>query len=228
MIDKTLKKDDPAKSQNLRQRAYGAFRNALFSGAIKPGEFLSQRELCEKLDSPLGPMREALKALEVEGLVTLMAKRGIQVVLIDEAQLREAYQARMVIECATIRHFAEHAPESQIQRIQDITQAFVDRFNKSDQQDPALFREKARVDFCLHDEIMELYNNQILRRAFHRATEHVRIFRMNIGKSHGFFELPAMDEHLRILEALLKRDGDAAAEAMRAHLTGARDRAILN
>ncbi|MEH6726120.1 MAG: GntR family transcriptional regulator, partial [Hyphomicrobiales bacterium] len=65
--------------QTLRNAAYHAFIDHLFSGDIRPGSMVSQRELCEILDIPLNPMREALKRLEAENFVKLIPQRGIQI-----------------------------------------------------------------------------------------------------------------------------------------------------
>ncbi|MDE0537805.1 MAG: GntR family transcriptional regulator [Rhodospirillales bacterium] len=211
---------------SLREVAYDKFKDALFAGIIRPGQMLSQREICELIDVPLGPLREALKGLENDGIVTLLAKRGVQVISVDEKMLNDAYDFRILIEGQAVAKFANEGPMETIKAIKKRTEEFVGKFKKSDPNDPAIFREKLEVDFMLHDTIMEFMGNPLMTRAFQQSSEQMRLFRLNIAKSQGYFDLPSLDEHMDILRALEKRDGKAAAKAMAKHLNGARERAI--
>ncbi len=213
-------------TSNLRQLAYRRFKEALFSGRIKPGDFLSQREICELLDVPLGPVREALKSLETEGIATLLAKRGVRIIQIDKDDFGKAIDARKLIEGEAASRFALDAPMEKILDIERQTLEFQDMFRNAKEHTDALFKEKNRVDFLLHDSMIESLDNSILTHAFQLATEHVRIFRLNIAASQRFFELPAIGEHLVILDAMKARDPDGARAALEAHLTGTFQRAM--
>ncbi|MEO1018074.1 MAG: GntR family transcriptional regulator [Pseudomonadota bacterium] len=211
---------------SLRRLAYERFKDALFAERIRPGEFLSQRELSETLDVPLGPIREALKSLEAERIVTLLPKRGIRVVSVDEAMLAEAYDARSVIEGYAIHLFAETAKQSEIQKLIKETKSFIRRFKSGQRNSAALLRERSDIDYLLHDTIVKKANNPFLEDAYLRSTEFVRLFRLNIGKKYGFFDTPGLDEHLVILDALLGRDTEGACAALAEHLVNGRDRAL--
>lgn len=219
---KEQKTDEP---ENLRQRAYKRFKEALFSGRIKPGDFLSQREICDLVDVPLGPVREALKALESEKIATLLPKRGIRIIQVDQKAFQQAIDARKLIEGQAAAHFALHAPMEQIVEIKEQTLRFNETYKSMENPDDALFKEKNRVDFLLHDSMMAFLDNPILLHAFKLATEHVRIFRLNIAANQRFFELPAVEEHLAILDALEARDDKAARSALIRHLDGTLRRA---
>ena len=217
---------DASGKPSLREIAYDKFKDALFAGIIRPGQMLSQREICDLIDVPLGPLREALKGLEKDGIVTLLAKRGVQVISVDEKMLTDAYDFRILMEGEAVRRFAEEAPMPVIKEMKKRTEIFIKKFKRSDPNDPAIFREKIEVDFMLHDKIMEFLGNPLMTRAFQQSSEQMRLFRLNIAKSQGYFDLPSLDEHMEILKALEKRDGKAAAKAMTKHLNGARERAI--
>ena len=165
---------------SLRRLAYDRFKDALFTGAIRPGEFLSQREICEVLDVPLGPLREALKGLEAERIVTLLPKRGIRVVSVNEAMLTEAFEARAVIEGYAIRRYVKEAEATELQHLTKATRSFIRRFRAGRQGDPALLRERSDIDFLLHDTIVKCLANPFLENAYYRSTEFVRLFRLNI------------------------------------------------
>lgn len=211
---------------SLRQVAYRRFKEALFSGRIKPGDFLSQREIVELLGVPLGPVREALKSLESEGIATLLPKRGIRIIRIEKEDFAKAIEARKLIEGEAAAQFAARGPDDAIADLESQTMEFKEKFGATDRHDDAIFREKNRVDFLLHDTMMAFLDNTILSHAFQLATEHVRIFRLNIFANDRVFELPAIEEHLAIIEALKDRDPKAARAALEAHLDGVFRRAI--
>ncbi len=214
------------KSMGLRQIAYRRFKEALFSGRIRPGDFLSQREICSLVDVPLSPVREALKSLETEGIATLYPKRGIRIIQVDQKAFAKAIEARQIIEGEAVSRFAKHAPLDQIEEIERQTLEFVEEFKESDGLSGGMFAEKNRVDLLLHDSMMAFMDNPILTTAFQQATEHVRIFRLNIAANQRFFELPAINEHLIILQTVKERDAAAARAALEAHLDGTFRRAI--
>ncbi|MDE0531444.1 MAG: GntR family transcriptional regulator [Albidovulum sp.] len=219
-------RDTDGKSMSLRQIAYRRFKEALFSGRIKPGDFLSQREICKLVDVPLSPVREALKSLETEGIATLYPKRGIRIIQIDQRDFAKAIEARKVIEGEAVSRFASHAPMEQIDEIDRQTLDFARKFKALDGLPDGQFAEKNRVDLLLHDSMMAFLDNPMLTVAFQQATEHVRIFRLNIAANQSFFELPAINEHLMILKALKERDAEAARALLETHLDGTFRRAI--
>src|SRR6187397_1634880 len=95
----------------MREVAYERFKAQLFKRNLVPGQFVSQGELCELLDVPLGPTREALKRLEAENLVRLIPQRGIQITDIGVKLIREAFEFRIVLEVAAIRRFVKTADD---------------------------------------------------------------------------------------------------------------------
>ena len=69
----------------LREKAYARFQLRLFDGDLKPGQFVSQRELCAVVDMKIGPVRDALKQLQAEALVKVIPQRGIQIADVKQA-----------------------------------------------------------------------------------------------------------------------------------------------
>jgi DNA-binding GntR family transcriptional regulator len=78
-------------TQKLREKAYESFTQELLLGRIRPGQFLSQRELVELTGLPLGAIRELIPRLEVEGFITTVPQRGMQVVHADVKLIRDAF-----------------------------------------------------------------------------------------------------------------------------------------
>jgi DNA-binding GntR family transcriptional regulator len=80
-----------------------AVRNAILSGAIEPGERLRQEELAEVFETSRIPVREALRALEYEGLVTSEPHRGFTVTSLDADHVDEIYELRILLESQAVR-----------------------------------------------------------------------------------------------------------------------------
>ena len=85
-------------SVKLRDRAYDSFTERLMSREIRAGQFVSQRELVEITNMPLGAIRELIPRLEAEGLITTVPQRGMQVAQVDLSLIRNAYQFRLFLE----------------------------------------------------------------------------------------------------------------------------------
>src|SRR5256885_14537020 len=107
----------------MREVAYERFKAELFKRNLAPGQFVSQGELCELLDVPLGPTREALKRLEAESLVRLIPQRGIQITDIGVTLIHEAFEFRIVLETAAIRRFVHSAADATLDELERATTA---------------------------------------------------------------------------------------------------------
>ena len=106
----------------LRDVAYGRLMELLLNGQLKPGLLVSQRELCERTDTSIGAMREALKRLEAEAVVSLIPQRGVMVREINQKEINDAYQLREFIEIPAIRHYCEHVDRNLIAEIRRMNQ----------------------------------------------------------------------------------------------------------
>ena len=84
----------------LRDKAYDSFTERLLNREIKPGQFVSQRELVEMTGITLGAIRELIPRLEAEGLITTVPQRGMQVAHVDLSLIRNAFQFRLFLEDA--------------------------------------------------------------------------------------------------------------------------------
>jgi DNA-binding GntR family transcriptional regulator len=94
----------------LSDVAVRRFRKALFGGAIEPGSVLSQSDLVRMLDVPVGPLRDALRHLQAEGLLTIHPRSGIEIRKPDLELLRHSYQMRLMLERPATRLFADAVP----------------------------------------------------------------------------------------------------------------------
>ena len=212
----------------LSESAYRTFKERLFAGDVRPGQFVSQRELVKLMGIPLGPVREALQRLEVEGLVQIVPQRGIQVIEASLRLIRDTYQLRMLIEKEAAAKYAETVTDEELQALEEAHRRVVAAAEKSGLSE-ALLQEAQDVDWRLHNSIVEALGNAIVLRIHHINNDRIKLIRLAHGKltllTPGTFR-HAMAEHLAVIEAIKLRDAAKAAAAMEAHLAIAMRRAL--
>lgn len=210
-------------TQMMREAAYSMFKTSLFEEKIRPGQFLSQRELCETLDVSMSPLRDALRLLEDEGLVELLPQRGLRIAMVDQDFIRNAFQVRRFLEVGACRELANLGPWPELSDIRDRTQAVIDAADEG--VDEALLREAYDTDWALHNGLVAVMANEVLTDIHRRNADKVRLIRLN-ARFTASRVLPAMREHLIVIDALLARRFDDAAHAMTAHLQVSEARAL--
>ena len=214
----------PKPKSLMREVAYERFKTQLFKRNLVPGQFVSQGELCDLLDVPLGPTREALKRLEAESLVRLIPQRGIQITDIGVTLIHEAFEFRTVLEIAAVRHFARHGDAAVLADLETRTSAILRRLDGGSNADPRLLDAALQVDWGMHDLIVESVGNRIMMTAHRQNFDKIKMIRLH-GRSPRYLPL-AMEEHLVVIAALKARDADQAAAALATHLHCAEHRAL--
>ena len=208
----------------MREVAYERFKAQLFKRNLVPGQFVSQGELCALLDVPLGPTREALKRLEAESLVRLIPQRGVQITDIGVSLIRDAFEFRTILELAAVRRFVDNADEATLERLERTTRSTLDRLTSSNEPDTRLLDAALQVDWTMHTLMIESMDNQILLTAHQQNFDKIRMIRLH-GRSPRYLPL-AMEEHLAVIDAMRRKDADAAADALKEHLGCAERRAL--
>ena len=214
----------PKPKSLMREVAYERFKVQLFKRNLVPGQFVSQGELCELLDVPLGPTREALKRLEAERLVRLIPQRGIQIADIGVRLIREAFEFRTILELAAVRRFASTADDATLTELERSTRAVLERMGDGVEAAGKLIDVALQVDWGMHNLMIEAMGNHILTNAHQQNFDKIRMIRLH-GRSPRFLPL-ALEEHLAVIKALKRRDPEAAASALQRHLAAAERRAL--
>lgn len=208
----------------MREVAYARFKEELFKRRLTPGQFVSQGELCALLDTPLGPTREALKRLEAESLVRLIPQRGIQITDIGVTLIHEAFQFRTILEVAAVRHFVMAADDAVLKELESTTLSVLQGFERGDRSDARLLDRALQVDWGMHNLIVESVGNRIMMAAHQQNFDKIKMIRLH-GRSPRYLPL-AMNEHLAVIQAIKRRDPEAAAWALEQHLKAAERRAL--
>lgn len=211
-------------SQNLRDQAYRGYTKSLLEQQIRPGQFITQRELVAITGFPLGSIRELVPRLEAEGLIRTVPQRGMQVPQVDLALVRNAFQFRAFLEEPAARLFARDAPDDAIAGLRESHERILSRHRAVD--DPTLMADAETVDLSLHSAVIDLQKNEILSNAYRVNWIKIKLIRLAETRLYVDMIPSVMGEHLRIIEAFERRDEDEAACAMTSHIETARQRAV--
>lgn len=211
-------------SLKLRDRAYESFTARILRREIRPGQFVSQRELAEMTGFPLGAIRELVPRLETEGLIVTIPQRGMQVAHVDLGLIRNAFQFRLFLEREAVQVYAETAPLEAVEAQRAAHEAI--RARAAGGIDDRLIAEAQAVDLAFHEAVIAHLGNTIISEAYRVNWIKIRLIRHAETGLLPELLVPVMEEHLRIIAAVEARDGQAARAALTAHVNGSRDRAL--
>ncbi|WP_033344577.1 GntR family transcriptional regulator [Catenuloplanes japonicus] len=202
----------PVRRLTLTDDVYTSVQTLIMDHAVAPGEKISIDGLARQLEVSPTPVREALARLESDGLVRKRPLAGYTASpLLSRAEFEELVEMRLLLEPVAA---AKAAYDEELRTEADLPAS----------PDAPGFRGIAAFtaqDARFHHRIAELSGNGMLRDAIVRLRSHLHLFRLNFPQSH--YGTSAAEHHL-IVDAIAAGDGPAAAEAMRHHITAARER----
>jgi DNA-binding GntR family transcriptional regulator len=217
----------PEDTTSQRARAYQGFTQQIFTGGIRAGQFISQRELMVLLDMPLGAVREMIPRLEAAGLVKTVPQRGLQVAHVDLKLIRNAFQVRSMIEREAVLNFVRCASEAELAAIEASHRDILHRAEAPDAlNDTALLDDAQAVDWGLHDRMVDALGNDIISEQYRVNSLRVRLIKLEHSVITPNRLIPAMQEHLRFIEALRQRNAALAVELLEDHISSARSRVM--
>jgi DNA-binding GntR family transcriptional regulator len=208
----------------LRDKAYDSFTERLLSREIKPGQFVSQRELVEITNMPLGAIRELIPRLEAEGLIMTVPQRGMQVAHVDLSLIRNAYQFRVFLESQATALFAVNRSDEAVGELRASHEAIIRRAESGEKE--TLIADAEATDRSLHEAIIDHLDNDIISKAFRVNWIKIKLIRQNETRLYAELVIPVYRDHLKVIEAIERKDPAAAVEAMTAHINMSRARAI--
>lgn len=209
-----------------RVRAYQGFTQQILSGAILPGQFISQRELMTLLDMPLGAVREMIPRLEAGGLIKTVPQRGLQIAHVDLKLIRNAFQVRSMIEREAVLAFVQSASDAELAAIEDAHRQILARASAASTSDAQLLDDAQAVDWGLHDRMVDALGNEIVSDIYRVNSLRVRLIKLEQSVITPARLIPAMQEHLSFIAALRQRNAPQAAALLDAHINSARSRVI--
>ena len=186
-------------------------RTSIFSHELAPGSWIDEQAIAAQYCISRTPMREAIKVLAAEGLITMKMRRGAYVTEVNKDDRSQIFNVLALLEGQACRETATKATERQLEALDYIhlklERAAADR-------DLDLF---FTINQSFHDKIQEICNNPWMSRVINDLRKVLKLQRRDSLSKRGRLESSLL-EHRKILAALLARDPDLAEKLMKEHL----------
>jgi len=195
----------------LRDVVFKTLRQAILTGELKPGERLMEIHLANRLGVSRTPIREAIRKLELEGLVIMIPRRGAEVAEISEKSLKDVLEVRRSLDVLCAELACERITD---EGIVELEKACVE-FEKATLTKDA--KVIASADVALHDIIINATKNDRLVSLINNLSEQMYRYRFEYIKDESQ-HCNLVKEHEELLKAIKKRDKNAAAKSARTHI----------
>ena len=196
----------------LRDVVFHTLRNAILKGELQPGERLMEIQLAQKLGVSRTPVREALRKLELEGLVLMMPRKGAVVADITIQDLEDVLEVRTALEELAVQKACDTITEEQLKELKRAA----NEFKRCAESENILACAEADVQF--HEVIYGATNNKRLQQMLTNLREQMYRYRMEYLKDKRMYST-LIEEHDMIRKAIKRRDRVKAGMMMRTHIT---------
>jgi DNA-binding GntR family transcriptional regulator len=193
-------------------RVHAQLREEILNGGLAGGSLHSIYEMAERLGVSRTPVRDAVLRLADAGMVSIERNRGVRIRGLSVHDIREVFEARLLLEVPAAAHAAKLGSEQLIQQLDELVHGLTGAVEEHDTV------EFTRLDRQLHRAIMLSTGNERLADLVESLRDTTQAHGAStINRSRSIREVQV--EHLPIVDAIRRRDADAAADLMRDHLT---------
>ncbi|MDB5508477.1 MAG: GntR family transcriptional regulator [Hyphomicrobiales bacterium] len=194
----------------LRRKITASLRHAVQTGALAPGARLIEKDLCQELNVSRTSLREALRELEVEGLIE-RSQRGVAVAQITQAEALNIYSVREALEGLVAEQFAQRAEDSDIEALDRVVERLSLAYSLNDFSKIISEKDRFYEVLCLGAK------NQVVLDLLTRLNSRINRLR-SISRSDPERGVESLSEIQAIAKALRSRDPAAAKDASVAHV----------
>ena len=195
----------------LRDVVFKTLRQGILTGELKPGERLMEIHLADRLGVSRTPIREAIRKLELEGLVTMIPRRGAEVAQISAQNLKDVLEVRQALDALGVELACERIKEEGLVQLKEACDHFAEMTKTKD----ATIITKA--DVALHDVIIRATGNERLQQMISNLSEQMYRYRFEYIKDSSYHEL-IIEEHKRIYESIAARNKEQAVKEIQEHI----------
>lgn len=195
----------------LRDVVFNTLRQAILTGELKPGERLMEIHLADRLGVSRTPIREAIRKLELEGLVVMIPRKGAQVAKITEKNLNDVLEVRRALDTLAVRLACKRMDDTYKKQLREACDEFAKVVKCSNTKDIT------EADVRFHDIINQSTGNDRLIQLVNNLAEQMYRYRLEYIKDAAYHNR-LIDEHEEIYNAILERDEERAAKAVVVHI----------
>ena len=209
---------------NLSKKAYSEIKKLILQNVIKPGQFITEMEMQERLCIGRTPIRDAFRELERDQLVIIHARKGVEVVNISPKKIREIFEIRMMIEPEILYTNMEKLDRKWLMEKREFFSMSVDKDSKNLKE---IIIESAVADDMFHKRITDLCENSYIDRLVNSVFDYLAMIR--VITSHNIDRLNASTkEHVKIIDCVLNEEREEAKEKLYNHIKTSLDETLLD
>lgn len=195
----------------LRDVVFNTLRQAILTGELKPGERLMEIHLANRLGVSRTPIREAIRKLELEGLVTMIPRRGAEVAQITEKSMNDVLEVRRSMDALCVELACDRISQQELSELEKACDAFAEAVTTKD------IRKIAQADVALHDIIVQATGNRRLVQLINNLSEQMYRYRFEYLKDTSRHQ-SLIIEHRMIYEGIRKKNKEEATSAAKLHI----------
>ena len=195
----------------LRDVVFKKLRRAILLEELKAGERLTEIRLADRLGVSRTPIREAMRKLELEGLVVMVPRRGAVVAKISEKNLRDVLEIRRVLDMLCARLACERMSEEAKEKLNTACQDFEEAVKSGD------LRDVAQKDVALHNIIIEATGHLTLQQMLDNLAEQMYRYRVKYLKDDSQYQTLSR-EHRAICKSIMSGDQETAVRLAKEHI----------
>lgn len=199
----------------LADQAYRAFKDLLLDGRIRAGQLISMPELMAQTHFPMAPVREAVKKAEATGLVQILPKRGVLIIEATPEAVRESFNLRCIFDQEGARILAAQPASEALRSLRRIHNEVRDEA-AAGVITPQLQRKAMDVDWTMHLALAGALDNTMAQRTYANNCDRITVMQHSRRLLPERI-VPAMEEHLVIIDAILNGAQEDAIRAVRHH-----------
>ncbi len=204
------------KPRALYEEVAELLRGRIFSRELAPGDWVDELKIAAELEISRTPLREAIKVLATEGLITMKMRRGAYVTEVNDKDLRDVFHLMAVLEADAAGTVAQTATDEQLEELNALHQ----QLEKSTKDRVQFFT----INEAFHVKLLEVANNRWRDQMVADLRKVMKLNRAQSLLKAGRIE-ESLAEHAIIMAALQRRDAMAAQTAMRVHIESGQEAA---
>ena len=201
----------------LSNSLLGKLQKDILTGKLKPGDKLTEQELCKAYGVSRTPVREALRQLEADGLVENILNRGAFVVGMSEQDYEDMFELRKAYEVQAVKWAIERITEEEMDRLEE-TFEFMEFYTLRNDIDKML-----TINSGFHQVIYEASHNRMLKKLLSSYQNYLKYTGIESAYDDDYLTT-VLEEHRAIFKAFKDKDVKAGTLAMEMHIDRARER----
>lgn len=197
--------------QPLRDMVFDVLMNAIMQGQLSPGERLLEVQLADEMGVSRTPVREAIRRLELEGFVVMVPRKGAYVAGLSIDDVESVYEIRTALETLAVRLAAQRMEAADYEQLDELAGKMQQTWQEGDVDN------WVNLDARFHELLYTFSRNERLISMMSNIMEQLSRYRI-ISLANVEVRQNSLNEHQTLIEALKRRDSDAAADAAAHHI----------